>query len=180
MTQKNRLLCTITQLCRAVSSQLRHISTIEKNLLNSDISPACPHNMVNFGPLMAEIGSGVLGTRANFNVFCVLASLLQGRRSLQTLHDVWLSPPLLHYIFIFGGACPLTEFCEVGNSLCVNALPSPVFAAFLHCTPAAGVSQTLQHGTRNGIMGLPQRAPPIFFWAAITFGISPHSNYYYY
>jgi len=34
------------------------------------------HNMVNFGPLTAEIGSGVWGTRANFNRFRVLAALL--------------------------------------------------------------------------------------------------------
>jgi len=32
--------------------------------------------MVNFGPLMAEIGSIVWGTQANFNGFRVLASLL--------------------------------------------------------------------------------------------------------
>jgi len=35
-------------------------------------------NMSNFGPLTAEIGSGVWGTRANFNGFRVLAALLQG------------------------------------------------------------------------------------------------------
>jgi len=33
-----------------------------KNSLNSNISSICPHNMVNFGLLAAEIGSGVLGT----------------------------------------------------------------------------------------------------------------------
>jgi len=31
---------------------------------------------VNFGPLMAEISSGVWGTPANFNGFRVLAALL--------------------------------------------------------------------------------------------------------
>jgi len=35
----------------------------EKNLLDSNISPTCPHNMVNFGPLAAEIGSVVWGTK---------------------------------------------------------------------------------------------------------------------
>jgi len=65
----NRHLGNIAQLCRAISSQLRHVSTIEKNLLNSHVSPTCPHNMVNFGPLAAEIGSGVWGTPANFNGF---------------------------------------------------------------------------------------------------------------
>ena len=34
--------------------------------------------MVYFGPLTADIGSGVRGTPANFNGFRVLAALLQG------------------------------------------------------------------------------------------------------
>jgi len=29
----------------------------------------------------------------------------------QTLHNVWQSPGLVHYIYIFRGSCPLTEFC---------------------------------------------------------------------
>ena len=65
-------------ICRAISSQLRHISTIEKNLLSSNISSRCPYNMVNFGLLAAEIVSLVWGTPANFNWFRVLAALLHG------------------------------------------------------------------------------------------------------
>ena len=42
---------TIAQLCRAISSQLRQASTIGKKLLNISISPTCPYNMANFGPL---------------------------------------------------------------------------------------------------------------------------------
>ena len=53
---KNRHLGTIAQLCRAISLQLRHISTIGKKLLSSNMSSTCPHNMVNFGLLAAEIG----------------------------------------------------------------------------------------------------------------------------
>jgi len=34
--------------------------------------------MANFGPLVAETGSGIWGTSANFNGFHVLASLLHG------------------------------------------------------------------------------------------------------
>jgi len=85
----------------------------------------CHRNMANFGPLAAEIGSGVWVTPANFNGFCVLPSLLQRHRSLeanQTLHDVWTSPALLHYIYIFGDSCPLTEFCQLQNSLYVQVL----------------------------------------------------------
>ena len=75
---KIRHLGTIAQLCRAISSQLRHISTIGKKLLNSNFSPTHPHNMVNFGPLAAETCWRVWGTPVNFNVFCVLAALLHG------------------------------------------------------------------------------------------------------
>jgi len=50
----------------------------EKNLLSSNISSTCPHNMVNFGPLAAEIASLVWGTPPNFNGFGVLAALLHG------------------------------------------------------------------------------------------------------
>jgi len=106
---KNRRLRTIAQLRRAMSSQLRHVSTTGKILLNISIYSRCPHNMANFGLLMAEIGWRVWGTLANFNEFRVLASLLQRRRSPeanQTLHDVWPSPRLLHYIYFLGAFAP--------------------------------------------------------------------------
>jgi len=77
---KVRHLGTIAQLCRAVSSQLKHISTIGKNLLSSNVSSTCLHNVVNVGPLAAEICWRVWGTRANFNGFRVLAALLHGTR----------------------------------------------------------------------------------------------------
>jgi len=66
------------------------------------MSSARLNNMANFGPLTAEIDSGVWGTLANINGFRVLPSLLQRRRSPEankTLHDVWPSPWLAHYIF---------------------------------------------------------------------------------
>ena len=128
-----------------------------KNLLNSNICSKCPYNMANFGPLTSEIGSAVWGTPANFNAFRVLALLLQRHRSTevnQTLHNVWPSPGLVRYIYIFGGSCSLREFCQLQNSLCVQVLRSPILAALLHGTRAVGVSQSLQRGTRNVIMEL--------------------------
>jgi len=61
-------------------------------------------------------------------------------------------------------------------TICIQALRSRILAALLHATPAAGVSQTLRRGRRNGITELSQGAPPIFGWAAITLGIGPHSS----
>ena len=49
---KNRHLGTIAHLRRAISSQLRHVSTIGKKLLSSNTSSICPYNMVNFSPLV--------------------------------------------------------------------------------------------------------------------------------
>jgi len=68
----------MAQICRAISSQLRHVLTIGKKLLNSNTSSTCPHNMVNFGPLSAKIRWRVWGTPVNFNWFRVLAALLHG------------------------------------------------------------------------------------------------------
>jgi len=103
--------------------------------------------MANFGPLTAEIGWRVWGTPANFNGFRVLPSLLQRRPSPedhQTLHDLWPSAGLVDYVYIifniyFRGLLPLTEFCHVQNSLCVQlVLRSPILAELLHGTAAAG------------------------------------------
>jgi len=86
---KIRHLRTIAQLRLAISSQLRHISTIGKKLLNTNTSPTCPHNMVNFGSLAAEIGSLVWGTPANFNGFRVLAALLYGTPVVGVSQTLW-------------------------------------------------------------------------------------------
>jgi len=173
---KNRHLGTITQLCRAESPRIAIKACIDNwkrnlsNLLNSTMSSTCPYNMANFTAPAAEISWRVWGTSATFNRFHVLASFLHRRRSPEdnhTLHDVWASPGLVHYVYIFGGSCRQTEFRHMQNSLCVQVLHSPTLAVLLH--------GTLRSGTRNGITQLSQRAPPIFGWAAITLCIGPHS-----
>jgi len=75
--RKHRHFGTIAQPCRAIPSELTHVSTIGKNMLNSNTSSTCPDNIVNFGLLMAEMRWRVWGTPANFNGFCVLAALLR-------------------------------------------------------------------------------------------------------
>jgi len=140
-------------------------------LLSSDISSTCPHNMVNFCLLMAEIVSLVWGTAANFNSFRVLASLLQRRRSTEanyTLHNVCPLPGLVDYMHIFGGCCSVTEFCQVQNSLYVlQVLRSPIGRVAARQSssgrePNFAALSTGRHG-------------PIFGRATITLGIGPHS-----
>jgi len=141
----------------------------EKNLLNGNISSTCPHNMVNIGALAAEIDSRVWGTTANFNRFRVLALIVTAATSLNGSQRNFArhlpSSGLAHYI---QGLLPLTEFCHVQNSLCVQVLRSLILAALMHGTPAAKLCGVVQG------MELSQRAPPIFDWAAITLGVGPH------
>ena len=143
--RKNRHLGTIAQLCRAVSSQLKHVSRTGKRLLKSNISCTCLHNMANFGPLAAEMGSGVWGTPANFKRVSRLAFVTArcSPEANQTLRDVWLSPGLVHYIYIFGGSWP-DRIWPGANSLFAQVLRWPISVTSLHGTPAADVSQTLQ------------------------------------
>jgi len=75
---KNRRLRTIAQLCRAISSQLRHVSTTGKKLVKQQYVLQLSHNMVNFGPLAAEIVSLLWGTPPHLNWFRVLVALLHG------------------------------------------------------------------------------------------------------
>ena len=57
-------------------SDVYHTSTHGVALVHTNTSSTCPHNMVNFGLLTAEICWRVWGTPANFNDFRVLAALL--------------------------------------------------------------------------------------------------------
>jgi len=105
--RKNRHFGTIAQLCRPVSSQPRHVSTIGKKLLNVDTSSTRPHNMVSFGLLTAEICWRVWGTPAHFNGFRVLAALLHGTPVLgvsQTLRRWMWRLPCRIWAPVFGSA----------------------------------------------------------------------------
>jgi len=70
-----------TTLSACIFATKARIDNRKKNLLNMNISSTCSHNMVNFGPLAAEIGLPVWGTPANFNGLCMLASLLHRHHS---------------------------------------------------------------------------------------------------
>jgi len=96
------------------------------------------------------------------------------------LHDVWPSAGLVHYIYIFGGSCPLAELCQVQNSLCIQVLRSSILAPLLHSTGAVGVSQTLRHVQGMELwnfrsLSFSTEGGTYIPRAAITLGIGPHS-----
>ena len=107
-----------------ISLQRRHYWQSEENVLNSNISPSCPYNMVNFGQLVVEISSLVWGTPANFNGFRVLASLLHGtlivgvsqtlrhggRPSRSALAHILVGIILCHSLFVYVCFCVRFSF----------------------------------------------------------------------
>jgi len=155
-TQKNRqkfAICTPSHNCRAVSSQLRHVSTIRKKSCETAISP---HMSSQYGELLPA---------SSWDSFVSLGHPCKWKPTkLCTMFGRLLGWYTIH---IFGGSCPVTEFCQVQNSLCVQALRSPALAALRHGTRVVVISQTLQHWADSAT----------YIWqGAITLGTDPHSN----
>ena len=165
--RKNRQLHTIARLCRAVSSQLRHVSTIwKKNLLNGNISSTCPRNMVNIGALAAEIDREFGHhckfqpiSRLGFDRYCSDVAQRKSTKLCTTFAVSWAGT---------GTLAPWRNFAECKTHFASKVLRSPILAALMHGTPAAKLCGVVQG------MELSQRAPPIFDWAAITLGVGPH------
>jgi len=108
------------------------IDNRKKNLLNSNISLTCPYSMVNLGILVAETDWRVLGTRANFNRFRVLAALLHGNLIVgirQTLRH-WTEGAT--YIRQGGQPFWISQEQEMMGVAVVSAGP---YANHLHLTP---------------------------------------------
>jgi len=85
---KSRHLGTIPPSGHIFATKTR-IDNWKKNFLSSNISPTCPHNMVNFGPPTAEIHWRVWGAVANFNGFRILAALLHGILVVGVSQTLW-------------------------------------------------------------------------------------------
>jgi len=109
--------------------------------------------MANFDLLIADIGSGVWGTPANFNGFRVWLHYCSDVAHRRPTKLCTMLVRLLGWYrtYTVSGAVALTEFCPVQKSLYVQVLRSPILAALLHGTRAVSISQTLRRGTRNGI-----------------------------
>jgi len=85
-----------------------------KKLVSSNISFTCSRNMVNFGPIAAEIGPVVWGNPANFNGFRVLAAL-----------------GLLHGTLVLGVSQTLRRWTEAWRHLYSAGRPSRWALAYI-------------------------------------------------
>jgi len=176
---KNCHLRTIAQLCPAAYSQLRHVSTIGKKLLSSNIASTCPHNMANCGPI-SNNGWDRFGSLRNPSKFqrvwrlafvTAATSLTGGQPNL--------SPALVHYItYTFSRAVALwrnfaTSKIYIRSKCCVLQYWQRYCTALQQRASAklCGVVQGME--VRNFRKGCHH----IFGWAADTLGIGPHSSY---
>jgi len=120
--QRNRHLRTISQLCWAISSPLRHVSTVRKKLVKQQ-----------YLLWLTSLGNpSKFQWVSHLGFVTALTSLDGGQQNF-----VWLSAGLVTFL---GALAPLTEFYQVQNSLCVKVFRSPILAALLHGTWAVGVS----------------------------------------
>jgi len=145
-----------------------------EKLVKQQYLPHMSHNMVNFGPLAAEIASLVWGTPANIQRvsrlgFVSAATSLNGSQP-NFAHDVWPSPGLVHYIYILRALARLRNFprCNIHFASKSSAL----LYWQRYCT-------ALDKWASAKLCGVKQRAPPIFGRAAITLGIGPRSSFFF-
>jgi len=156
-TQKSLKKSPSAHHCTTLSSyflQLSHISTVGKKLVKQQY---LLHMSPQYGKLWPTSGwdwFASLGHPSKFQQvsrlgFVTAATSFTGGQPnfARCLAVSWAGTLFIHS----GSFCPLTEFCHVQTSLCVQVLHYPILAALLHGTPAAGISQTLRRGTGNGI-----------------------------
>ena len=136
--------------------------------------------MVNFGPLAAEIGWRVrlasLGHPSKFQRVSLLGFVtaetsLNGSQPnfARCLAVSWAGTLYIHFWVLWrhNGILPGVKF---------TLHPSFALSYIGSVTARHSSSGYLRRGTRNGIMELSQRAPPMFGRAAIKLGIDPHSS----
>ena len=103
---------------------------LEKNLLNSNTSSTCPHDMANFGLLMAEIGSGVWHPskfqRLSRLGFVTAATSLNGGQPnfARSLAVSWVGALYVHFrgLLLPDGILPRAKFTL-----------RPIFCVLLYC-----------------------------------------------
>jgi len=139
---------TIAQLCRAISSQLRHVSTIGQQYLL--------HMFSQYGELRPTSGWDRLAGLGHPSKF---QRVLRYRLRYCTDVVQWRSTKLRtmfgsllgwYTIYTLPATLALTEFYQVQNSLCIHVLRSPILAALMHGTRAVCVSQTLRRSVEGG------------------------------
>jgi len=129
---KNRHLVTITLLCRAVSSQLRHVSAIGNKLVKQQYLLHTSHNLVNFSPLAAGIDWRVWGPQqistafASWLRYCCDVAQLKPSKLCTTLAVSWAGRLCIHFLRLLprNGILPGAKFTLHAPSLALSYIGS--------------------------------------------------------
>jgi len=174
MTQKIASAHHRTNLSVCIFATKAYTNNQKKNLLNSNMSSTCLHNMANMGPLTAEIVSGVWDQQISTGfTSCLRYCSDVAHRRPTKLSTMFYR---LQGWYIFGGSCPWQNFARYK----IHFTSKSCVGLFWQCYCMAvqqRPSAKLRRRTRNGITELSQRAPPIFGRAAITLGIGPYFSF---
>jgi len=133
--------CTI---CRAESSQLRHVLIIGKKLVKQQYLLQTSLQYAKLRPTNGWYRYGSLGHPGKFQWLSCLGfvtaviSLTGGQPNFARCLAISWAGILVHYIYIFGGSLLLAEFCQVQKLLCIQVLCSFILVVLLQGTPAAG------------------------------------------
>jgi len=154
-----------------------YIDNWKKNLLNSNISCTCPHNMANPTSCWDRFRS--LGHPSKFQrlsrlAFVTAATSLTGGQPnfARCLAVSWVSTLYIHFCRLL----PPDRILPGGK---IDFTSKSCILLYWHCYCMAlgqWASAKLCGMYKEGITEVSQRAPPIFGWVAITLGICPHSS----
>ena len=118
---KNRHLCTITQLWRAESSQLRHVSTIGKRLLNSNLL----HTSPQYSELRPTCGWDRFGSLLHPSKFWPVSRLFFVTAVTSVTGG---QPNFARCLAVSWAAILYIHIRHMQNSLCVQVLRSFILA----------------------------------------------------
>ena len=134
----------------------RHVSTIGKNLLSSNISCTCPYNMVNFSVIATEIVSLVWGTSAIMAALCNRAGrYIFALWFLSFYLSVFLSFYLSIYLSIFF-PCLISTATDWMSTILLHIWRDP--SANLECTSEMCCTRLAANTGRK-------KSPIIAIWA---------------
>ena len=126
------------------------IDNRKKKLVKQQYLPTCPHNMVNFGPLTAEICWRVWGTPANLNGFRILAALLHGTPVVGVSHTAALNRgrhlSLAGWPSRWASAHILVTFCVSRRRRKMYCGHARLCVCVCVCLSVRGRTPTLLHG----------------------------------
>ena len=96
----------------SMERSIRHVSPIGKKLVKEQYLPRMSSQYGELWPTSGWDRFCCLGHPCKFQQVSRLDFVTAATSLNRSQHDIWPSPGLVHYIFIFGSSYPVTEFAR--------------------------------------------------------------------